>query len=431
MEKIIWKALNRSAQKAALKRPAQTVAGKVEAAVTAIKEDVMQNGDNAVIALTEKFDQVTVDSLILPESEFERVEKSLSESFKTAIKRAYNNIAKFHEAQKPQAIEVETEKGVLCEVLTRPIESVGLYIPGGTAPLFSTVLMLAIPAKIAGCKEIVLASPPKLADEIIYAAKLCGITKVYQMGGAQAIFALGLGTETVKKVDKIFGPGNSFVTEAKRQVSQMSDGAAIDMPAGPSEVLVIADKLANPDFVAADLLSQAEHGEDSQVILVTDSEMLIDRVEASIESQLALLGRAETAKVALSHSRSILVESLDEAVMVSNLYAPEHLIIQTESPRSLLADISHAGSVFLGAFSPESMGDYASGTNHVLPTYGYAKTYSSLGLADFSKRMTVQTLSQEGFLNLGPTVSLLAERELLDAHKLAVEVRLAAIKAQG
>lgn len=431
MEKIIWKALNRSAQKAALKRPAQTVAGKVEAAVTAIKEDVMQNGDNAVIALTEKFDQVTVDSLILPESEFERVEKRLSESFKTAIKRAYNNIAKFHEAQKPQAIEVETEKGVLCEVLTRPIESVGLYIPGGTAPLFSTVLMLAIPAKIAGCKEIVLASPPKLADEIIYAAKLCGITKVYQMGGAQAIFALGLGTETVKKVDKIFGPGNSFVTEAKRQVSQMSDGAAIDMPAGPSEVLVIADKLANPDFVAADLLSQAEHGEDSQVILVTDSEMLIDRVEASIESQLALLGRAETAKVALSHSRSILVESLDEAVMVSNLYAPEHLIIQTESPRSLLADISHAGSVFLGEFSPESMGDYASGTNHVLPTYGYAKTYSSLGLADFSKRMTVQTLSQEGFLNLGPTVSLLAERELLDAHKLAVEVRLAAIKAQG
>lgn len=431
MEKIIWKALNTSAQKAALKRPAQTVAGKVEAAVTAIKEDVMQNGDNAVIALTEKFDQVTVDSLILPESEFERVEKSLSESFKTAIKRAYKNIAKFHEAQKPQAIEVETEKGVLCEVLTRPIESVGLYIPGGTAPLFSTVLMLAIPAKIAGCKEIVLASPPKLADEIIYVAKLCGITKVYQMGGAQAIFALGLGTETVKKVDKIFGPGNSFVTEAKRQVSQMSDGAAIDMPAGPSEVLVIADKLANPDFVAADLLSQAEHGEDSQVILVTDSEMLIDRVEASIESQLALLGRAETAKVALSHSRSILVESLDEAVMVSNLYAPEHLIIQTESPRSLLADISHAGSVFLGAFSPESMGDYASGTNHVLPTYGYAKTYSSLGLADFSKRMTVQTLSQEGFLNLGPTVSLLAERELLDAHKLAVEVRLAAIKAQG
>ncbi|UNM97307.1 histidinol dehydrogenase [Ignatzschineria rhizosphaerae] len=431
MEKIIWKALNTSAQKAALKRPAQTVAGKVEVAVTAIKEDVMQNGDKAVIALTEKFDQVTVDSLILPESEFERVEKSLSESFKTAVKRAYNNIAKFHEVQKPQAIEVETEKGVLCEVLTRPIESVGLYIPGGTAPLFSTVLMLAIPAKIAGCKEIVLASPPKLADEIIYAAKLCGITKVYQMGGAQAIFALGLGTETIKKVDKIFGPGNSFVTEAKRQVSQMSDGAAIDMPAGPSEVLVIADKLANPDFVAADLLSQAEHGEDSQVILVTDSEMLIDRVEASIESQLALLGRAETAKVALSHSRSILVESLDEAVMVSNLYAPEHLIIQTESPRSLLADISHAGSVFLGAFSPESMGDYASGTNHVLPTYGYAKTYSSLGLADFSKRMTVQTLSQEGFLNLGPTVSLLAERELLDAHKLAVEVRLAAIKSQG
>lgn len=427
MEKIIWKSLDIAAQKDALKRPAQAVAGKVEAAVSEIREDVRQNGDQAVIALTEKFDRVSVDSLILPESEFERVEKRLSDEFKAAIKRAYDNITKFHEAQKPRTIEVETEKGVLCEVLTRPIESVGLYIPGGTAPLFSTVLMLAVPAKIAGCQEIVLASPPQLADEIIYAAKLCGITTIYQMGGAQAIFALGLGTETVKKVDKIFGPGNSFVTEAKRQVSQMTDGAAIDMPAGPSEVLVIADKDANPDFVSADLLSQAEHGEDSQVILVTDCESMIDRVEASIEAQLQLLGRAETARVALSHSRSILVEDMAEAVTVSNLYAPEHLIIQTESPRSLLDDIAHAGSVFLGAFSPESMGDYASGTNHVLPTYGYAKTYSSLGLADFSKRMTVQTLSQEGFLNLGPTVSLLAERELLDAHKLAVEVRLAAI----
>lgn len=427
MEKIIWKSLDIAAQKDALKRPAQAVAGKVEAAVSAIREDVRQNGDQAVVALTEKFDRVSVDSLILPESEFERVENRLSDEFKAAIKRAYDNITKFHEAQKPRTIEVETEKGVLCEVLTRPIESVGLYIPGGTAPLFSTVLMLAVPAKIAGCQEIVLASPPQLADEIIYAAKLCGITTIYQMGGAQAIFALGLGTETVKKVDKIFGPGNSFVTEAKRQVSQMTDGAAIDMPAGPSEVLVIADKDANPDFVSADLLSQAEHGEDSQVILVTDCESMIDRVEASIEAQLQLLGRAETARVALSHSRSILVEDMAEAVAVSNLYAPEHLIIQTESPRSLLDDIAHAGSVFLGAFSPESMGDYASGTNHVLPTYGYAKTYSSLGLADFSKRMTVQTLSQEGFLNLGPTVSLLAERELLDAHKLAVEVRLAAI----
>lgn len=427
MEKIIWKSLDIAAQKDALKRPAQAVAGKVEAAVSAIREDVRQNGDQAVVALTEKFDRVSVDSLILPESEFERVENRLSDEFKAAIKRAYDNITKFHEAQKPRTIEVETEKGVLCEVLTRPIEFVGLYIPGGTAPLFSTVLMLAVPAKIAGCQEIVLASPPQLADEIIYAAKLCGITTIYQMGGAQAIFALGLGTETVKKVDKIFGPGNSFVTEAKRQVSQMTDGAAIDMPAGPSEVLVIADKDANPDFVSADLLSQAEHGEDSQVILVTDCESMIDRVEASIEAQLQLLGRAETARVALSHSRSILVEDMAEAVTVSNLYAPEHLIIQTESPRSLLDDIAHAGSVFLGAFSPESMGDYASGTNHVLPTYGYAKTYSSLGLADFSKRMTVQTLSQEGFLNLGPTVSLLAERELLDAHKLAVEVRLAAI----
>lgn len=430
MQRIIWSQLTDDAQKSALKRPAQEVAGKIEAAVSAIREDVLKNGDQAIIALTEKFDRVKVDSLLLPESEFDRVEASLSDEFKTAIQRAYNNIAKFHEAQKPRAIEVETEKGVLCEVLTRPIESVGLYIPGGTAPLFSTVLMLAVPAKIAGCKEIVLASPPQLADEIIYAAKLCGIRKIYQMGGAQAIFGLGLGTETIQKVDKIFGPGNSFVTEAKKQVSQMTDGAAIDMPAGPSEVLVIADECAHPDFVSADLLSQAEHGEDSQVILVTTSEDMITHVEASIEAQLALLGRADTARVALGHSRSILVKDLDEAIVVSNRYAPEHLIIQTEKPRDLLDRIMHAGSVFLGEFSPESMGDYASGTNHVLPTYGYAKTYSSLGLADFSKRMTVQTLSKEGFMSLGPTVSLLAERELLDAHKLAVEVRLEAIKNQ-
>lgn len=428
MERINWRELDIVAQKEALKRPAQAIAGQITNAVNAIREDVVQNGDQAIIALTEKFDKVKVDSLILPESEFERVEASLSDEFKVAIKRAYDNIAKFHEAQKPKAIEVETEAGVLCEVLTRPIESVGLYIPGGTAPLFSTVLMLAVPAQIAGCKEIVLASPPKLADEIIYAAKLCGIKTIYQMGGAQAIFGLGLGTETVKKVDKIFGPGNSFVTEAKRQVSQMAEGAAIDMPAGPSEVLVIADDQANPDFVSADLLSQAEHGEDSQVILVTTSSAMIDQVEASIEQQLKLLGRAETARVALGHSRSILVADLQEAIKVSNLYAPEHLIIQTDAPRDLLADIMHAGSVFLGEFSPESMGDYASGTNHVLPTYGYAKTYSSLGLADFSKRMTVQTLTKEGFQNLGPIVSLLAERELLDAHKLAVEVRLEAIR---
>lgn len=427
METIIWRDLSSSAQKQALERPAQAIAGQITTAVNAIREAVEREGDKAIIALTEKFDHVKVESLLLPESEFERVETSLSEEFKIAIKRAYDNIAKFHLAQKPAAIAIETEPGVLCEVLTRPIESVGLYIPGGTAPLFSTVLMLAIPAKIAGCKEIVLASPPQLADEIIYAAKLCGITKVYQMGGAQAIFGLGLGTETVVKVDKIFGPGNSYVTEAKRQVSQMSNGAAIDMPAGPSEVLVIADGNANPEFVAADLLSQAEHGEDSQVILVTTSESMINAVETAIEAQLQLLGRAKTARVALSHSRSILVSDLTEAVEVSNRYAPEHLIIQTDEPRALLEGIQHAGSVFLGAFSPESMGDYASGTNHVLPTYGYAKTYSSLGLADFSKRMTVQTLTQAGFESLGPTVALLAEKEWLDAHKLAVEVRLEAI----
>ena len=428
MRRLNWNDLDQKARIAALERPAQMAAGDITASVTAVKNAVLAKGDAALIELTEKFDKVRLTELTLPKSAFEAARNRLSDEFKTALKNAYDNIYRFHEAQKPKPVQVETQKGVMCEVLTRPIEKVGLYIPGGTAPLFSTVLMLAIPAKIAGCKRIVLASPPEIADEIIYAAKLCGIKTIYQMGGAQAIFGLGLGTETVKKVDKIFGPGNSFVTEAKRQVSQMAEGAAIDMPAGPSEVLVIADDQANPDFVSADLLSQAEHGEDSQVILVTTSSAMIDQVEASIEQQLKLLGRAETARVALGHSRSILVADLQEAIKVSNLYAPEHLIIQTDAPRDLLAGIMHAGSVFLGEFSPESMGDYASGTNHVLPTYGYAKTYSSLGLADFSKRMTVQTLTKEGFQNLGPTVSLLAERELLDAHKLAVEVRLEAIR---
>ncbi|PWD88106.1 histidinol dehydrogenase [Ignatzschineria cameli] len=427
MEKIIWNSLSEAEQRAALERPAERAAAEIKTIVAEIGARVKEEGDRAVIALTEQFDQVTVTDLSVGKEAFIAAESRLSSQFKQAIERAYRNIKKFHEAQKQPKIAVETEEGVYCEVLTRAIESVGLYIPGGTAPLFSTVLMLAIPAKIAGCGEIVLASPPPIADEILYAAQLCGIDKIYQMGGAQAIFALGLGSESVIKVDKIFGPGNSFVTEAKRQISQMPGGAAIDMPAGPSEVLIIADQSANPAFVAADLLSQAEHGADSQVILVTPSAPLIDAVEREIEKQLQQLGRAETARAALQHSRSILVDDLTEAVAVSNRYAPEHLIIQTENAEAWVDQIMHAGSLFLGAYSPESMGDYASGTNHVLPTYGYARTYSSLGLADFSKRMTVQRLTKEGFSRLGPTVALLAEKEQLDAHKLAVEVRLQAL----
>lgn len=427
MEKIIWNSLTEAERKKALERPAERSAKEIKEIVAKIGERVKTEGDQAIIALTEEFDKVSVTQLAVEQEAFAAAESRLSSEFKEAIGRAYRNIKKFHEAQKSPKVAVETEEGVFCEVLIRAIESVGLYIPGGTAPLFSTVLMLAIPAQIAGCREIVLASPPPIADEILYAAELCGIDKIYQMGGAQAIFALGLGSESVTKVDKIFGPGNSFVTEAKRQISQMPGGAAIDMPAGPSEVLVIADQYAHPAFVAADLLSQAEHGADSQVILVTPSANLIDEVEREMSAQLQLLGRAETARAALEHSRSILVENLTEAIEVSNRYAPEHLIIQTETPERWVDQIMHAGSLFLGAYSPESMGDYASGTNHVLPTYGYARTYSSLGLADFSKRMTVQRLTKEGFSRLGPTVALLAEKEQLDAHKLAVDVRLQAL----
>ena len=430
MRTVVWNDLSAKEQAQVLQRPVQMSAQSLEENVRAIGNAIQQEGDAALIRFTEKFDKTLLTDVVLPQSAFSEAEQNLSNEFKKAIQNAYNNIAKFHEAQKPAPISIETQKGVLCEVLTRPIEKVGLYIPGGTAPLFSTVLMLAIPAKIAGCKRIVLASPPTIADEIIYAAKLCGIDTIYTIGGAQAVFALGLGTEKVEKVDKIFGPGNSYVTEAKRQVSQMMNGAAIDMPAGPSEVLVIADDNANPDFVASDLLSQAEHGTDSQVILVTTSQAMADKVNISLDYWLNQLSRQDTAIESLKHSTTIIVDSLAEAVKVSNLYAPEHLIIQTDDARSLLNDIQHTGSVFLGKYSAESMGDYASGTNHVLPTYGYAKTVSSLGLADFSKRMTVQEISKDGLKDLGPVVSLLAEKELLDAHKLAVDIRLKTIQGE-
>lgn len=430
MRTVVWNDLSTEEQAQVLQRPVQMSAQSLEENVRAIGNAIQQEGDAALIRFTEKFDKTALTDVVLPQSAFAKAEQNLSDEFKQAIQNAYNNIYKFHEAQKPAPISIETQKGVLCEVLTRPIEKVGLYIPGGTAPLFSTVLMLAIPAKIAGCKRIVLASPPTIADEIIYAAQLCGIDTIYTIGGAQAIFALGLGTEKVEKVDKIFGPGNSYVTEAKRQVSQMMNGAAIDMPAGPSEVLVIADENANPDFVASDLLSQAEHGTDSQVILVTTSQTMADKVNVSLDYWLNQLSRKDTAIESLKHSTTIIVNSLAEAVKVSNLYAPEHLIIQTDNARALLNDIQHAGSVFLGKYSAESMGDYASGTNHVLPTYGYAKTVSSLGLADFSKRMTVQEISKDGLKDLGPVVSLLAEKELLDAHKLAVDIRLKTIQGE-
>ncbi|MDY6217027.1 histidinol dehydrogenase [Actinobacillus porcinus] len=426
MQTLIWNNLTETEKQTALSRPAQLVGESVTQAVEKIKQNVKTNGDKALFELAEQFDRIKLDSLVISAEQIAQAASRIPEELKQAIQNAKRNIERFHNAQLPQGVDIETQAGVRCQVLTRPIQRVGLYIPGGSAPLFSTVLMLAIPAKIAGCKKIVLCSPPPIADEILYTANLCGVETIYAVGGAQAVFAMANGTETVAKVDKIFGPGNAFVTEAKRQVVQ--EGTAIDMPAGPSEVLVIADENADPDFVASDLLSQAEHGADSQVILVTPSETLAKQTALSIEKQLATLPRAETARKALSHSRTFIADSLEQAVEISNEYAPEHLVVQVENARDLLDSLDNAGSIFLGAYSPESMGDYASGTNHVLPTYGYTRTYSSLGLADFSKRMTVQELTPQGFKELAKTVELMASAEQLDAHKQAVSIRLAKIK---
>ncbi|MGC6406594.1 histidinol dehydrogenase [Bisgaard Taxon 45] len=426
MQTLIWNTLNSAQKQAALSRPVQAIGEQITQAVKAIKSNVINNGDNALFELTEKFDKTKLDSLVISKAQIEQASQRIAPELKQAIQTAKGNIERFHQAQKSQGVDLETQAGVRCQVVTRPIQKVGLYIPGGSAPLFSTVLMLAVPAKIAGCKTIVLCSPPPIADEILYTANLCGVETIYAIGGAQAIFAMANGTETVQKVDKIFGPGNAFVTEAKRQVLQQ--GTAIDMPAGPSEVLVIADEFADPDFVASDLLSQAEHGADSQVILVTNCETLAKQTALSIEQQLARLPRAETARKALAHSRTFIAEDLQQCVEISNAYAPEHLVVQVENVRNLLPFLDNAGSIFLGAYSPESMGDYASGTNHVLPTYGYTRTHSSLGLADFSKRMTVQELTPQGFSDLAETVMLMAEAEQLEAHKQAVEIRLNKLK---
>ena len=428
MKTLIWNNLDQQQRRQAMQRPAIGSSKTIQAAVDEIRELVLSQGDAALFQLNERFDKVKLTQLKVSKQQIAEAANRIAPPLKQAIQTAQRNIATFHQAQKPQPVDLETQAGVRCQVLTRPINKVGLYIPGGSAPLFSTVLMLATPAKIAGCRQIILCSPPPIADEILYAASLCGVETIYQVGGAQAVMAMAFGTESIPKVDKIFGPGNAFVTEAKRQVSQDPNGAAIDMQAGPSEVLVIADEFANPEFVAADLLSQAEHGADSQVILVTTSETLAQQTELAIQRQLAQLPRAETAEKALSHSRIILAQDLAQCIEISNNYAPEHLIVQVKEARALLPQLDNAGSIFLGSYSPESMGDYASGTNHVLPTYGYSKTSSSLGLADFSKRMTVQELTPQGFLDLAQTVELMAEAEQLQAHKNAVTLRCNSLK---
>lgn len=428
---IDWQQCSEQQQRDLLTRPAISASDDITQTVSNILQKVKSEGDNALRYYSARFDKTEITHLQISQPAIDAATARLDDDIKRAMAVAVKNLEAFHNAQCSSGVDIETQPGVRCQQVTRPVKSVGLYIPGGSAPLLSTVLMLAIPARIAGCKRVILSSPPPIADEILYAAQLCGVQEIFQVGGAQAIAALAFGTETIPSVDKIFGPGNAWVTEAKRQVSQCLDGAAIDMPAGPSEVLVIADAEANADFIAADLLSQAEHGPDSQVILLTPARALAEAVAVAVEDQLTQLPRAETARKALASSRLIVTRDLQQCVEISNLYGPEHLIIQTRQARDLVDGVTSAGSVFLGSWSPESAGDYASGTNHVLPTYGYTATYSSLGLADFQKRMTIQELSREGLLTLAPTIEIMATAEQLTAHKNAVTLRVSALKEKS
>ena len=398
--------------------------------VAAVLADVKARGDEAVKGYELKFDHVDLETLAVSEAEMAAAEKLVSAELRQAIELAHDNIHKFHESQRFRAKKVETQPGVVCWQKSVAIERVGLYIPGGTAPLFSTVLMLATPAKIAGCSEIVLCTPPDrqghVNPAILVAARVAGVSKIFKAGGVQAIGAMAFGTETVPKVYKIFGPGNQYVMAAKQQVS-LHD-VAIDMPAGPSEVCVIADETANTEFVAADLLSQAEHGADSQVVLITTSNKLIDDVQQEVSRQLDRLPRKEIAQRALENSRIILVNDVKEAMDLSNTYAPEHLIIQTEDYETLAERVVNAGSVFLGRYACESAGDYASGTNHTLPTHGWATTYSGVNLDSYCRKVTFQHLTDEGVRNIGHAVELMAEAEQLDAHKNAMTVRFNSIK---
>ncbi|MDY6927947.1 MAG: histidinol dehydrogenase [Pseudomonadota bacterium] len=432
---INWSTLTSAQQIDALARPAMADSAKLKATVADILSQVLARGDEAVLEFTRRFDSPELASLRLSIENRDELAARVTPEVQDAIQTAFANVKQFHEAQYPQDIRLTTTPGVVCEQRFTALEAVGLYIPGGSAPLPSTVLMLGVPAMVAGCERKVLCTPPnaeqEIAPEIAFAAKCCGIDEIYLCGGAQAIAAMAFGTDTITKVDKIFGPGNSFVTEAKQQVSQRADGAAIDMPAGPSEVLVLADESADADFVASDLLSQAEHGPDSQAILVTNCADLIKAVEAAVAKQLAQLSRNSIASKAMENARYILTGSVNEAIAVSNQYAPEHLIVQCENARGLIPLIKHAGSIFLGPWSPESAGDYASGTNHVLPTYGYARNYSSLGLLDFMRRYTIQELSEDGMRNLGPAIMQLADAEGLDAHRNAVGFRLDKLNKQN
>lgn len=411
-----------------IKRPALDVSS-LFGTVQKVLDEVRTQGDEAVKKYGEQFDKVKISDLLVSETEINEAETLVNAELKEAILIAKNNIEKFHEAQKFNGNRIETTTGVTCWQKAVAIEKVGLYIPGGSAPLFSTVLMLAIPAKIAGCKEIVLCSPPnkegKLHPAILYAAKIAGVSIIAKVGGIQAIAAMAYGTESVPKVYKIFGPGNQYVTAAKQLVSLKE--VAIDMPAGPSEVEVIADKNANPEFIAADFLSQAEHGPDSQAILVTTSEEIVEPVIKAVQEQLEKLPRKEITEKALLHSRIIVLKDDAEVIRFTNQYAPEHLIIQTNNYDFIAEQITNAGSVFMGAYTPESAGDYASGTNHTLPTNGYARSYSGVNLDSFIKKITFQEITKEGIRNLGNTIEVMAAGEQLDAHRNAVTIRLSSL----
>jgi histidinol dehydrogenase len=427
MEKILYPD-NRKKQEA-IKRPnkPETELGDI---VRQIFSAIIQDGDKALIKYTLIFDKVALESVEIDKETIVKSGNCLPEELKNAISQAAANIWKFHESQQEKPIVVETVKGVKCWRESRPIERVGIYVPGGSAPLFSTVLMLAIPAKIAGCKEIILCTPPGINGvdpAILFAANFVGIDRIFSVGGVQAIGAMTYGTETIPKVNKICGPGNQYVTMAK-QIAQASGNVAIDMPAGPSEVLIIADKTCNPAFVAADLLSQAEHGADSQVVLLSDNEEVVDKVITEISLQLKTLPRKDIAVLSLENSRIIVLNNIDECVSLSNEYAPEHLILACDDAKQIAQQIVNAGSVFIGNYSCESLGDYASGTNHTLPTNGYAKNYSGVSLDSFVKKITFQEVSAEGIANIGRTVEIMAATEKLEAHKNAVSIRLKNLK---
>ena len=431
---LSWSSLSVDERRQALRRPVQQDEAAIHERVREIVSDVRARGDLALLEFTRRFDGVALSSIEVSTAEFAAAETALDTEQRQAIDRAIANVRRFHEAQLGAPLRVETTPGVVCERQFRPIDAVGLYVPAGVAPLPSAAIMLAVPARIAGCPTRIICTPPRrdgTSDPaVLTIANLCGVRRVFKLGGAQAIAAMAYGTQTVPKVDKVFGPGNSWVTAAKLQVANDPEGAALDLPAGPSEVLVIADATARADFVAADLLAQAEHSADAQVVFVTTSSALAEATATQLETQMQRLGRADTLRKSIEHARLFVVDTIVTAIEVSNAYAPEHLILQVANARDWLPKVRNAGSVFLGAWTPETMGDYCSGTNHVLPTYGFARAYSGLSLHDFVKRMTVQELTSDGLRDLGPTAITLATLEGLDAHANAVRIRLAHLERE-